>query len=546
MRRVLVIIMLGGCLSSALGQNVNFTSSNLPIVVIKTNGGVIVDDPKIVVDLGIIDNGPGNRNTLTDPHNAYEGKAAIEIRGSSSQMFPKKQYGIELRAPNGEDDNEVSVFGMPKESDWILFAPYNDKTLMRDALSYKLGRSMGNYASRSRYVELVLNDQYMGIYVFLEKVKRGKNRVPIDKLEEDEVTGDALTGGYILKIDKTTGGDEGGFVSAHAPLGATKGQTVYFQYEYPKGEDIVPAQKTYIRDYVKQFEDALKSDQYNDPNTGWTKFADMNSFIDYLIMNEVSKNPDGYRLSTFMYKKKDSEGGKLFMGPIWDFNLGFGNVDYCTQGTTTGLVIDFNSICPDDGWQIPFWWQKLWSDATFRQALSDRWKSLRATKFSNDVVIGYVDSVAAVLNVEAQQRNFIKWPVLGVYVWPNYQFSNTTYNGEVSWLKNWIRSRMSYLDATLTFSITGTNELVARSVEVQAFPNPFDEKIVFDYQVPVPGETKIEIFDVLGRRVYNVVDSNDEAGEYSYQAAIAAPPGMYVYRLTHNDGKPVTGKLYRK
>ncbi|HMJ68563.1 MAG TPA: CotH kinase family protein [Cyclobacteriaceae bacterium] len=544
MRWFACLIVTCLCWISTRAQSVNFTSSNLPIIVVKTNGGTIVDDPKIVVDMGIIDNGPGNRNNLTDPFNAYNGKAAIEIRGSSSQMFPKKQYGIELRAENGLDDNELALFGMPKEGDWILFAPYNDKTLIRDALSYRLGRSMGNYASRSRYFELVLNDQYMGVYVFFEKVKRGKNRVNIEKLEEGEISGNDLTGGYILKLDKTTGGDQGGFTSSHTPEDAKQGQKIYFQYEYPKGEDIVAEQKTYIQNYVKQFEDALASEQYNDPNTGWTKYADMNSFVDYFIMNELTKNPDAYRLSTFMYKKRDSDGGKLFMGPVWDFNLGFGNVNYCTQGTPTGLVIDFNFICPDDYWQIPFWWRKLWSDPAFRLAVTNRWETLRENKFSNATVLGYVDSVATVLT-ESQQRNFQKWPVLGVYVWPNYKFDINTYSGEVAWMKTWIEDRMAYLDGVFGTSITGVNERVESVVTVSVSPNPFDREVLFDYDVPVPGVTRIEIGDILGR-IVTEVSINHEAGRHSTQATVSTSPGFYFYRITHNGGKPVTGKLYRK
>lgn len=546
MRSLCVTVVVWLSCLSVLGQKVDFTSSNLPIIVIKTNGRVIVDDPKIVADMGIIDNGVGKRNNLTDPQNVYTGKIAIEIRGSSSQMFPKKQYGIELRADDGEDDREASLFGMPKEADWILFAPYNDKTLVRDEMSYWLGRSMGNYATRSRYFELVLNDEYMGIYVFFEKIKRGKDRVSIDKMEKTEITGDGVTGGYILKIDKTTGGDEGGFNSTFPPPSATKSQKVYFQYEYPKGEDIVSAQKTYIQNYIKDFEAALSSDQFNDPTNGWTKYADMNSFVDYFIMNEVTKNPDGYRLSTFLHKKKDSDGGKIFMGPIWDYNLGFGNVNYCTQGTPTGLVIDFNSICPEDGWQIPFWWKKLWSDQTFRAAVSDRWKTLRTKKFATEAVHKHIDSVSQLLSVEAQQRNFKKWPVIGTYVWPNYKFDFSTYEGEVTWLKDWVASRMNYLDATLNFSVTGVNEPTFQSVTVNAFPNPFDNEILFEYDVPSAGETKIEVLDILGRNVSTVNNTAFEPGRYSMKAFVNAPSGVFVYRVTHNGEKVVTGKLLKR
>src|SRR6185295_18577145 len=165
-----------------------FSSSNLPIIVIDTHGSIIVDDPKISADMGIIYNGPGIRNNLTDAHNNFDGKIGIEIRGSSSQMFPKKQYGIELTDVSGSSI-DVSLLGMPKKDDWVLFAPYNDKSLMRDALAYKLGRDQGRYASRAKYCEVVINGVYEGIYVLFEKVKRDKNRVNIDKLDPAEITG---------------------------------------------------------------------------------------------------------------------------------------------------------------------------------------------------------------------------------------------------------------------------------------------------------------------------------------------------------------------
>ena len=128
------------------GSLIEFTSSNLPIVVINTNGQIIVDDEKITADMGVIYNGEGIRNNLTDPYNNYNGKIGIEIRGSTSQMFPKKQYAVETRDALG-DDLDVSLMGFPEESDWILFAPYNDKSLMRDVLVYKIASSMGRYAS---------------------------------------------------------------------------------------------------------------------------------------------------------------------------------------------------------------------------------------------------------------------------------------------------------------------------------------------------------------------------------------------------------------
>ncbi len=332
--------------------------SNLPIIVINTNGQTILDEPKISASMGIIDNGPGGANDSSDPFNNYDGKIGIEIRGSSSQMFPKKQYGIELRDDVGEGVS-ASLLGMPAEEDWVLFAPYNDKSLMRDALAYKLGRDLGQYAPRTRFCEVIINDVYQGVYVLIEKIKRDKNRVDINKLNPDENSGDNLTGGYIIKIDKSTGSGSGGWTSTYPPPGRNGNQTIYFQYDYPKDVDITSQQKNYIQQVLSNFEGTLAGNDFTDPVQGYARYIDVNSFIDFFIANEVSKNVDGYRLSTYLHKQKDSDGGKLRMGPIWDFNLGFGNANYCTQGNPEGWVTAFNDICPQDYWLIPFWWNKL-------------------------------------------------------------------------------------------------------------------------------------------------------------------------------------------
>ncbi|MEI9911726.1 MAG: CotH kinase family protein [Bacteroidota bacterium] len=131
------------------------TSSNLPIIIINTNGQAIVDDPKITADMGIIYNGAGVRNNVTDPFNHYNGKIGIEIRGQSSQQFPMKPYGIELRDNTGSSQEKV-LFGLPKESDWVLYAPYTDKTLMRNFLAYTMSREMGHWAANCRYVEVIV------------------------------------------------------------------------------------------------------------------------------------------------------------------------------------------------------------------------------------------------------------------------------------------------------------------------------------------------------------------------------------------------------
>ena len=183
---------------------VTFTSSNLPIVIINTGGKTIVDEPRISADMGIIWNGAGKRNALSDPMNNFNGKIGIEIRGSSSQQFPKKSYGLETKN-SSQVTTDYPLLDMPAENDWVLYAPYSDKTMIRDVFTYTLDAKLGHWSPRCRFVELFLNGNYEGVYVLMEKIKRNKNRVEIAKLKNTDTSGEDLTGGYIIKIDKTTG-----------------------------------------------------------------------------------------------------------------------------------------------------------------------------------------------------------------------------------------------------------------------------------------------------------------------------------------------------
>ena len=409
---------------------------------IDTNNGIIVDEPKINADMII------SQNDVV----SYEGPIGIEIRGASSQLFPKKSYGFETRDVNN-DDLDVSLLEFPEEEDWIFYGPYSDKSLMRNMLIYDLSRDINMYASRTKFVELTINSSNQGVYVFMEKLKRDSNRIDINKLSDDENTGEEVTGGYILKIDKTAGSNLGdgynslnSFTSIYGPPSATSNQKIHFLYEYPDAEDITPEQRTYISEYVTDFEDALAADTFADPTTGYQAFIDTNSFIDFFLLNEISNNVDGYRLSTFMHKDKN---GKLKMGPIWDFNLAFGNADYCSGGETNVWAYRFNERCSDDFWQIPFWWNRLLKDPVFVEQLKNRWNSLRGSVFSDSFVLakidGYIDTLTKAGSIDA---NFMKWPILGTYVWPN-NFVGNSYFEEKNYLKDWISDRLTWLDSNI-------------------------------------------------------------------------------------------------
>ena len=414
-----------------------FTSSNLPIVVINTLGQTIVDDPRIVCDMGIIDNGFGNINSINDTFNDYNGKISIEFRGSSSLYFDKKSYSLETQDTLGNNNN-VSLLGMPVENDWILYAPYSDKSLMRNFLTYDLGRKMGNYSPRTVYCELIVNGDYKGIYILTEKIKRDNDRIDIAKLDVDDLAGDSLTGGYILKIDRTSPG--GSYWTSNFPnIG---GNSLDIQYFYPDPSVMLPEQLDYIESFVDSFEYALSGPNFTDTLIGYNKYIDVNSFIDLYIINEFSKNIDGYRLSTYMYKDRDDNGGKLTMGPFWDYNLAFGNADYCDAGITSGWEV--NTGC---GYNNPFWFERLLDDTTYQNKLKCRWDYLRQRSFHLDSVFSFIDSMAIYLN-DAQQRNFQKWDILGNYVWPNYYVGNT-YQDEIQFLKTWIGGRLMWIDSNI-------------------------------------------------------------------------------------------------
>ncbi len=416
------------------------TTSNLPIVVINTLGQTILDDPRIICDMGIIDNGFGLMNSLSDTFNEYNGKISIEYRGSTSQSFPKKSYALETQDINGNNNN-VSLLGMPAENDWILYAPYTDKSLMRNFLTFDLGSKMGHYSPRTVYCELVVNGDYKGIYILMEKIKRDKDRIDIAKLDFDDNFGDSLTGGYIIKVDKFTG--TGSLIDSwESNYNTIGGNSLTIQYHYPKSIDMSSQQKSYIESYVDSFEYTLSSSFFADTTIGYNKYIDVSSFIDLYIINEFSKNIDSYRLSTYMYKDRDSNGGKLTMGPFWDYNLAYGNADYCDGGIISGWEV--NTDC---GVTNPFWFERLLSDTAYQNKLKCRWQYLRDRSFHKDSLFNFIDSIALYLD-NAQERNFQRWSILGNYVWPNY-YVGSTYQEEIDFLKTWIKDRLIWIDNNL-------------------------------------------------------------------------------------------------
>ena len=506
-------------------------SSNIPIVIINSGSTPIPDEPKITAQMGIIDNGYGNINHRTDPFNGYNGYIGIEIRGSSSQMFPKKSYGFETRDSAGNNLN-VHLLGMPSENDWTLIANYSDKTLMHNSFTYDLARKMGYWAPRNRFCEIIVNNEYMGVYALTEEIKRDNNRVNIASILTSDTAGDALTGGYIIKIDKWTGSNNDGWTSNYLPIVNSNGQTITFQYHYPKADDITLQQKEYIQSYVDTFETVLNSSQFNNPVNGYYKFIDINSFIDYFIINEISKNVDGYRLSAFLYKDRKSNGGKLTMGPVWDYDIAYHNVNYCGGDDFTGWAYKFGDICSGDGWQLPFWWDKFITDSTFVDALNCRWQNLRTNLLDTISIFNYIDSIHNYID-QAQTRNFNQWPILGIYVWPNPSPYPQSYTEEVNNLKKWFRNRLEWLDNNIPGICLNVDlpENIKKTAVI-FFPNPASTLINIRFSenaLPI----RFEIEDLMSRTVQK---GDFQKNELNQTIALnpALKNGQYFLRIYTN------------
>jgi hypothetical protein len=510
-----------------------FYKSNLPIVVLNTFGIEIPDEPKIDAEMGIIFNGEGQVNYLTDSLNEFFGPIAIETRGSSSSSFPAKSYGLETRGPDSVNYN-ASIFNWPADNDWILYAPYTDKSMIRNVLTYHLGNEMGRWTPRTKLCELMLNGEYMGVYVFMERIKQNPGRVNVDELLPTDTLNNELSGGYILKVDKTTAG---GVIAWDSPYPAQtpSNATIGIQMHDPELIELHPSQLNYIQTYFTDWEDALVSSNFADPIQGYRSYIDVPSFIDFFLVNEISKNVDGYRISSFFYKERFSEGNKLVAGPLWDFNIAWGNSDYCEGGETYGWEINFNTVC--GGGNNPSWWNRLLEDSLYANEVNCRWSELRATLLDTTYLYNYIDSLALILETPAT-RHYQRWPILGNYVWPN-NFIGNTFQEEIDFLKFWIGDRIAWMDANM-FGTCDTTVYVSdlNNVPFHIYPNPTND--ILYVETPFEKNFEIKVFTTQGTLVQRIQRANAPRTALSLANL---PKGMYFIQIKNDNQTFTTQKI---
>lgn len=486
---------------------IDFESSNLPIVVIETiDDQAIPDEPKIWATMTIIDQGEGQRNFLSDVDNPdthdFSGTIAIEIRGSSSQILEKKQYALTTYDGQENKDN-VSLLGLPDENDWILNGLAFDPSLMRDYLSYQLSLQIGQYASRGIYCEMVLNGDYRGVYILQEKLKADDNRININQIDAFDNSGDELTGGYITKSDKTEGSDIAAWT-----MPTNSGGSAAFIHEHPKPLEVTTSQTGYMEGLFWDLADQSRDNNLS-LTEGYPSIIDIPAFVDFMLINELASNVDGYQFSTFFHKDRKA---KLRAGPVWDFNLTYGN-DLFFWGFDRSHT-DIWQFDDSDNVGAMFW-KDLFDSRTFRCYMNKRWRELTldGQPLHTDEVHEFIDEVAVRLE-EAREREQSRWNTLG------------DYEAHIADMKQWIVDRSSWITTELGAPTECIGEEVPQLVISKINYHPaaqggFTEKDLEFIEITNTGESAVDLSGVY-------FGGTDLVYQFEANATLSAGGSVYL------------------
>ncbi|MCA9152497.1 MAG: CotH kinase family protein, partial [Planctomycetales bacterium] len=425
-----------------LGADVQQFDSNLPVFVVDTLGQEVpgTSTSLFASSIGaLFDVQLDGRSSLT-MQPALISRIGFKERGSSSSSFPQKPYRVEFRRDDSDADEAVDLLGLPTESDFVMIPGYDfDRSINRNTVIYDLSRQAGDYAVRTRYVEVFVNSgrgevtraDYVGLYPIMESIKVDENRLDIGKLATQYSTEPDVTGGYVLKIDRPAPGDTG--VTVGPP-----GHQLAFQFVAPEESDVRanPAQLDYISDYLTDFLTALFADDFKHPVSGlhYSEWVDVPSLIDHYLLYEFWQATDALFFSGHWYKPRD---GKLHAGPIWDFDRGIASTDGRNNDPT--------------GWNVirsaPIMWPRLFEDIEFRQALIDRWAELQQGALNLDNVLATFDRITTPL-AEAAARNFERWPAVAPRANGGYfGVLDGTWQGEVEHMRRAVIARHQWINS---------------------------------------------------------------------------------------------------
>jgi hypothetical protein len=421
---------------TAIEQVGDLVFEQIPVLIIDTGGQEIGSDEKIDAHMAVVSDHDGSLEDLDQGGRTWDGPIGIELHGSSSAGYPKTGYRFETRNDLGSD-LDYPLLGLPSESDWVLHGPYSDKTLIRNALAYTLGamvaQDTGAYQPRVAFCELILNEDYRGVYLLVERVKRSAVRVDLPAPAQTSAAGD-ITGGYLVRIDQNRN------------EGWTSAQGTLIDYADPRDDEITAEQDAYIKAWFDGFEAMLLAEGWDDPDAGYPAWIVPETFVDHFIVNELAKNIDAYRLSAYLFKEPDADGGRLHAGPLWDFDRAWGNVNYCDCQYTEGWIIDGLT---DAGYsyQYPFWWLQLLEDPAFQDSLRCRWEELRRDRLSDEALLATIDDLAEQVRA-IEPRDDARWETIGTNISPNW-YVGESWDAELDYLRSWLLERSAWLEANI-------------------------------------------------------------------------------------------------
>ncbi len=431
-------------------------TSDLPIIVVDGYGKGKPSDKEVYLDAAVMVFEPvdGTASMAALPTVAL--RAGYHVRGQSSASFPQTPYKVELW-DNDDDDVDCTFLGMPADSDWALLPPYYDRTLIRNPFTFALGKDMGMQAPRTRFAEAYINYEahaiseadYQGIYWVTETIKNNKVRTDLKQLDEDDTTAPTISGGYIMKFDQMateeptltcTGSDpiSGGVFGGPDPEDSG---TCWTDLEVMDPDPLNDAQKAWITQYIQEFHDSLHLSPIGD----YAAYIDVPSFVDYLLISEVTRNVDAYTRSAYYYKDRNQ---KLAAGPLWDYNFALGGV---------GAQEPVPQRDTDTGWHfdrarnVNNWYPKLTLDPAFMQEVKTRYTALRETLLSDASIQERIDTLTAPL-AQAIVRDYAKWPVDGIIL-SETGFTGgptePTWEGQVQIMRDFLLARLAWMDENL-------------------------------------------------------------------------------------------------
>ena len=476
-----------------LETNARTFSSAMPIAVVSSFGLTPPDEGDQASFIWVWEPAlPDNRARFTNPP-VLATRTVVDKRGSSTLGNPKFSLNLETRQAYDEDELDVPLLGMPGHSDWVFHAPYNfDRSLLHNPLMYAMSNSIGRYAVRNRMAEVFMDvsgaglnfpanstGDYFGVYNVMEKIRRGKDRVDIAKLEtyDNDLVG--KTGGYIFKVDRIDSGDSGFRI----------GGSDQMAYYYPKERDLVSPQRDpqeqYLLSYLNAFNTRVNSVNWKDPVLGYATHLDVPAAVDHHLLNVWSFNVDALRLSGYWTKDR---GAKMYPGPIWDFDRTLSSTDGRDETPTT-----WRSTVPDFGTDFfnYYWWNRLFLDPDFYQQYIDRWQEHRAGRLSRANVEALIDSLNAQISAEGITRDLTRWGQskrawTRPFAAPENNSIPASQAAEVQRIKDYLRQRANFMDTQWVPRVTAS------------VPAGF-----------VPSGTRVTLTGPVGVPIYYTLDGTD-------------------------------------